>query len=66
MVCVRVCVVLRTPVQMYLARWVQFFYTIAKLQMHQHKKQFGTSGIPVLTVFKIDKYLVLSNISPIL
>jgi hypothetical protein len=34
--------------------------------MHQHKKQFGTSGtgIPVdlLTVFKIDKYLVLSNI----
>ena len=62
MVCVRVCVVLRTPVQMYLARWVQFFYTIAKLQMHQHKKQFGTSGIPVLTVFKIDKYLVLSNI----
>ena len=62
MVCVRVCVVLRTPVQMYLARWVQFFYTIAKLQMHQHKKQFGNSGIPVLTVFKIDKYLVLSNI----
>lgn len=57
MVCVRVCVVLRTPVQMYLARWVQFFYTIAKLQMHQHKKQFGTSGgtciqVPVLTVFK--------------
>ena len=51
MVCVRVCVVLRTPVQMYLARWVQFFYTIAKLQMHQHKRQHvrnsGTSGIPV-------------------
>ena len=30
-VCVWYYVVVHTPVQMYLARWVQFFYTIAKL-----------------------------------